>query len=321
MILRDWRQADARLMQACYAREQRSWQDDLGWDTTWTWATVEQARLSWGLPGLLACDGDGALLGWAFSMPDGGKLHIGGLVASSPAVTAALVEAIVNDPAAVSGVACFVRDRATGLADALAARGLNVERFLYLARPISTDDMRPREGFNAAADGWRDDDFLAAAKLLQDAYTPQAACHFAPSGTVTEWAKYLSGVVQQAGCGLLDRRATRVARDADGLQALALVTSIGPRTMHLAQLAVHPAMRGCGLATRLLREAIALAADSNASAMTLLVGEENLAARRLYASLGFVARSTFIAARTPERTTRDAALDEPQLVTVRASSY
>jgi ribosomal protein S18 acetylase RimI-like enzyme len=67
-----------------------------------------------------------------------------------------------------------------------------------------------------------------------------------------------------------------------------------------------------------VREAIALAADSNASSMTLLVGEENHAARRLYASLGFEPRSTFIAARTPERATRDAATGDPQLVTVRA---
>jgi ribosomal protein S18 acetylase RimI-like enzyme len=297
MILRDWREADARLMQSCYAREQRSWQHDLGWDTTWTWTTVEQARVTWGLPGVLAYDDDGTLLGWAFSMPEGGALHIGGLVASSAAVTSALVAAIMKDTAA-SSVACFVRDRAPGLAEALVARGLAVERFLYLSRPVSEDDGRSLDAFNAPANRWRDADFLAAVTLLQAAYTPEAARHFAPRGTFAEWAKYLSGVVQQAGCGLLDRHVTRVSRDADGLQALALVTSIAPRTMHLAQLAVHPAIRGCGVATRLLRDAIACAAASGATTMTLLVGEANHAARSVYASLGFVERSIFIAGRT-----------------------
>ena len=319
MILRDWREADARLMQSCYAREQRSWQDDLDWDTTWTWTTVEQARVTWGLPGVLACDDDGTLLGWAFSMPEGGALHIGGLVASSSPVTSALVDAIMKDTAAASGVACFVRDRAPGLAEALVARGLAVERFLYLSRPLSEDDARSLDGFNAPANRWRDTDFIAAATLLQAAYTPEASRHFAPSGTFAEWAKYLSGVVQQAGCGLLDRHVTRVSRDADRLQALALVTSIAPRTMHLAQLAVHPAIRGCGVATRLLREAIACAAASGATTMTLLVGEANDAARRVYASLGFVERSTFIAARTQAASAAKTASSQPELLTQAAS--
>ena len=97
MILRDWRDADSRLLRSCYEREQRSWQIDLGWDTTWTWATVEHARVSLGLPGLLALDDDGTVQGWAFSMKDGATLHIGGLVASSqPATTALLWKASVG---------------------------------------------------------------------------------------------------------------------------------------------------------------------------------------------------------------------------------
>ncbi len=303
MILRDWRDADAALMQACYAREQRSWHDDLGWDTTWTWATVEEARRGWGLPGMLACDSDGTLLGWGFAMPDAGALHIGGLVASSPAVTTALVDALVA-AASPSAAACFVRDRAPGLVDTLAGRGWQVERFLYLSRPLDPGDARLGAAIETAS-AWRDADFVAAARVLQSAYTPSAGRYFAPAGTFEEWAKYLSGVVQQAGCGRLDRAATRVARDAGDLQALALVTSIGPATMHLAQLAVRPELRGCGVATRLVREALASAAGSGAAAMTLLVGEHNHPARRLYESLGFVERSAFIAARTAERAADD----------------
>ena len=295
MILRDWRGADPALLRSCYEREQHSWQDDLGWDTTWTWATVEQARVSWGLPGLLAFDDAGTLQGWAFSMKEGAALHIGGLVASSPAVTTALLDRLVGGSAAP--VACFIRHRAPGLIDALAARGFEIERFLYLSRPLAADDAQRVAGFSSPATAWHDRDFAGAANLLQASYAGDAGRHFASSGTIGEWAKYLSGVIQQAGCGPIDRDATRVQRDSGALQALALVTSIHPQTAHLAQLVVHPDSRGCGVGTRLIREALACAARSGRTAMTLLVGEHNDSARRLYDSLGFTELATFVAAR------------------------
>jgi ribosomal protein S18 acetylase RimI-like enzyme len=299
MIVRDWRDADTALMHACYAREHRSWQDDLGWDTAWTWETVEEARRGWGLPGALALDDDGTLLGWGFAMPDAGALHVGGLVSANPSITAALLDALLDNGSSAPA-ACFVRDRAPGLADALARKGWQVERFLYLARPLTPDDARLAMTVDQA-NAWRDGDFVAAAGVLQAAYTPAAGRHFVPTGALAEWAKYLSGVVHQAGCGRLEPVATRVARDVDGLQAVALVTSIGAGTMHLAQLAVRPELRGCGVATRLVREAMASAATRGAAAMTLLVGEHNHGARRLYDSLGFTARDVFIAARTADQ--------------------
>ncbi|WP_225935382.1 GNAT family N-acetyltransferase [Halobaculum magnesiiphilum] len=53
--------------------------------------------------------------------------------------------------------------------------------------------------------------------------------------------------------------------------------------VHVAELAVHPAHRREGRATRLLRELIARADGS----VTLLVAADNDGARRLYESLGF----------------------------------
>jgi ribosomal protein S18 acetylase RimI-like enzyme len=312
MILRDWREADARLLRAGYEREQRSWQDDLAWDTSWTWATVEQARVTWGLPGLVALAADGTLQGWAFAMREGTTFHIGGLVASSRPVTSALLDRLLADAAAAEGSACFIRNRAPGLSDALAARGFEVEHFLYLSRPLTAGDARSAAGFSSPATAWSDRDFVGAANLLQASYSTASGRHFAPSGTLGEWAKYLSGVVQQAGCGLIDREATRIQLDGGRLQALALVTSIHPHTAHLAQLAVHPDARGCGVATRLVREALAHAAGTGRTTMTLLVGEHNERARRLYASLGFTERGTFIAARTPRPSPLPLGVAEPE---------
>lgn len=296
MTVHDWRDAAPSLLRACYAREQRAWLQRLGWDTAWTWAQVELARVRGGLDGLLAVDSHGTVQGWTFGMLEHGRFHIGGLVASSPEVTAVLLDAVVDSHASDTEIACFIHDRAPGLVDALSARGFEVEPFPYLCRPLTALDARQASTLVEGASTWDDTDFAAAAALLEASYRPDAARHFAPGGAFAAWVRYLSGVVHQAGCGRFDRVATGVSRDVDGLQGLSLVTAISARTAHLAQLAVHPQARGHRVATRLLRHALSHAAREGRAAMTLLVGEHNQPARRLYESLGFDERATFVAA-------------------------
>ena len=81
------------------------------------------------------------------------------------------------------------------------------------------------------------------------------------------------------------------------MRGLALVTKIGSRTAHLAQLAIDPDWRRRGLAAALVGEAAALAAAAGCEQMTLLVAESNRVARLLYLSMGFVERAIFTAAR------------------------
>ena len=298
MILREWRDADPELLRSCYDVEQRSWQAELGWDTTWTWSTIETARVTWGLPGLLALDNEGRVQGWAFYMEEGRTRHIGGLVAASPDVTAALLDAVSEQP---SALACFIRDRAAGLTDALAARCFELERFLYLSRPLTPADHSYVGSGNSRTttrtSAWKASDLPAATALFQTAYSDDAGRHFAPGGTFDAWFKYVRGLVEQGGCGTLDLSATRCVRGELDLEALALITAIAPETAHLAQLAVRPDCRGRGFASMLLQEVIASAAQAGKTALTLLVGERNSAARRLYASMGFVERGAFVAAR------------------------
>ena len=78
--------------------------------------------------------------------------------------------------------------------------------------------------------------------------------------------------------------------------ALVLATRVAPGTIHLAQIAVHPGRRREGFARKLVDEACRLAQPRAARQATLLVGEKNTAARKLYASMGFEPRATFIAA-------------------------
>ena len=297
-LVRDWREADPDLLRAWYDTERQHWHDALAWDTSWTWATIERARVTWGLPGLIAVDESGRMQGWTFWMLESGTLNVGGLTAVGDAATAALLEGILDAGARAEADATslFILDRASGLDAALGARGFDLERFLYLSVPLVASGFpgppKPQRG-----EGGSRPDVTAVASLLHASYAPGAALHFAPHGTMEEWTSYAKGLVDQRACGVVDPDATRVVGDERGLQALALVTSIAPETAHLAQLAVRPDCRGRRLAATLLEEACGRAAASGKAQMTLLVGESNAAARRLYESRGFTQQATFTAAR------------------------
>jgi ribosomal protein S18 acetylase RimI-like enzyme len=308
MILRDWREADPAALRECYERERQHWLDGLSWDTTWTWATVEQARFARGLPGFLAIDGDGRVQGWTFYVIDDGIAHIGGLVAETDAVTRALLDGILHgsQQAGAAATACFVLDRAVGLPAALEQHGFALERFFYLSLPL--DGAQASAGASALAaddvddvsDAWRDGDLQRVATLLDASYDAGAGRHFAPDGN---WEKYTTGLVEQAGCGVFDTSLTRIVRAHTGLRGAVLVTTVSPSAAHIAQLAVHPDRRGRGLASRLVHDAAERSASAGKTELTLLVGEQNAAARSLYDSLGFSQKATFLAARREETPT------------------
>jgi ribosomal protein S18 acetylase RimI-like enzyme len=320
MILRDWREADPAAVHACYERERQHWLDGLSWDTTWTWATVEQARFARGLPGFLAINDAGGVDGWTFYVVDDNVLHIGGLVADSDAATRSLLDGVLHgsEQTGAEATACFVLDRASGLGASLEQHGFAVERFLYLSVPLvdggglplppsheaSADHGSPGEGGQledrVALDAWRDGDLERVAALLAASYAPHAGRHFAPTGN---WEKYTTGLVEQAGCGVFDATLTRVVRGDAGVRAAVLVTTVSPSAAHIAQIAVHPDWRGRGFASHLLRDAAERSVKAGKTELTLLVSEQNETARRLYASMGFAQKATFLAARRDESRT------------------
>ena len=295
MIVRDWRDADVADTQLLYAREQDFWVRELTWDASNSWREIEQARTTWGLPGRIAIDHKRTVRGWSYYMPDGETLHIGGIAADTKDATAALVDACLEMsavPPRPLRVSCFVPDRAEGFETALVERGFICEHYHYLSRTL-THSANP--GAATQAEGWREGDLQDAAELLRIAYGEHGR-HFAPRGTLTEWEHYARGLVERPGCGDLEPALTRVVRDAGNMVALVLTTRIAPGTIHLAQVAVHPGRRREGFARRLVDEACRLAQPRAARQATLLVGERNTAARKLYESMGFEPRATFIAA-------------------------
>jgi ribosomal protein S18 acetylase RimI-like enzyme len=291
MIVRDWRDADPSDTQVLYAREQEYWVRELAWDASTAWREIEQARVTWGLPGFLAIDTDRMVRGWAYFLPEGETVHLGGVVAETPEATKMLIDACLESalrPPRPARVACFLPIRAEGFEQVLRGRGFACEQYRYLSRTIAKGED------SAEAEAWTAGDLLPAAALLRDAYGDEGK-HFAPRGTPEEWEQYVRSLVERPGCGVIEPTITRVVRNGSNLQALVLATRIAPGTLHLPQVAVHPSRRREGLARRLVEDACRSAAARGVKQATLLVANSNANARALYEQMGFADTSAFLA--------------------------
>ena len=295
MNLIDWGSLPADVLTPLYEREQVRWRTALGWDTSVSWSTIESARVGWGLPGFACRDASGAICGWTFFMrrgDAGDQIDIGGLVAASPQVTSALLDAIVDHTRGIdSHLTGFLYATAPGLHAALAGHGIGIERFSYLTRPTN---RVPFERPGAALRRWRSQDIDRTAALLQTAYG-DAGRLFAPENSLAEWRTYVQNLLAYGGCGVLRPDLSRVVESNGQVSALALVTALASDTAHLAQLAVSPQVRRCGLARALVAETLKSAHASGYQQMSLLVSNSNTAACRLYCSWGFVERGEFVA--------------------------
>jgi ribosomal protein S18 acetylase RimI-like enzyme len=291
MTVRDWRDADPSDTQVLYAREQEYWVRKLAWDASTAWREIEQARVTWGLPGFIAIDADRTMRGWAYFLPEGETAHLGGVVADTPEATKALIDACLESalrPPRPARVSCFLPIRAESFEQVLRERGFTCEHYRYLSRPIATGEP------TTEAEQWNATDLLPAAALLRESYGAEGQ-HFAPRGTLEEWEQYIRSLVERPGCGVIEPAVTRVIRNGTTLQALVLATRIAPGTLHLPQVAVHPARRRQGLAQRLVEEACRAAAVRGVKQATLLVADSNASARALYEKMEFTDRSEFIA--------------------------
>ena len=74
---------------------------------------------------------------------------------------------------------------------------------------------------------------------------------------------------------------------------------IGPGCIHVAQVAVAPDRRGSGIANAMLQDVLARASADGFAKVSLLVGEHNAGARRIYDGLGFKETAHFVSAGSP----------------------
>jgi ribosomal protein S18 acetylase RimI-like enzyme len=348
MHAHDWRICSGAEVAPLYDAEISRWMASLHWDTGASWALVEAARVVGGLPGFVARDGQGAIRGWTFYLRHDDALQVGAFVADSPAATAALLDAITGSAhaASASALVLFAFSTAPDLTAQLGARGFAVERYRYLEAALPADaGLKPcatdvpatvgaaaaqgsgptdvptgvAQGFSPAC--WSPEDQDPVAGLLARAYPSlDPARPFARRGEPHEWVDYVRQLTTTTGCGTFLPHASVVVRGAHPgrADAATLVTRLSADTVHLAQIAVSPDARRRGLASRLIAASLAAALGEGCTRATLLVGEHNPGARRLYDRLGFEEAALFVSAvRDQPRRSTSAALETGGAITLR----
>ena len=292
----DWRTLEAKAAGPLYASERTRWASRLAWDTTDAWDEVEAGRRLGVVPGQIAVDDRGAIAGWIFSVLHRGMLQIGGIVASTEDATRALLTTTCSGPDArrARSVAFFGFPEAPGIDGALTECGLLAERYDYLTKPLDEDvPQAPVQGLLP----WRATDLAATAALLSRAYPGDDFLRpFAPRGTDDEWREYVVQMVGARGCGTVVREGCLVSTGAQGIDGVVLVTTLGPTTAHIPQLAVDPATQGSGRGRALLAAACQVSRRYGCRQVTLLVSRRNHRARRLYDAAGFRPVAEFVAA-------------------------
>lgn len=289
----DWRTARGEVVSRLYAAETERWRRDLHWNIASQWATVEAARASGQLPGFIAQSSSGDVLGWSFQVVHHDTLQVGALVADSPATTERLVNVILHsrEARATASVMMFGYFDAPGLHACLAPRGLAAERYRYLQKqlPARTSDSGAAIRTFDHADSTAVTDLLVASYDAVDPLRP-----FAKTGRRDEWVEYVTQLTCVSGCGTFEPAMSPVIPcEFGGLDGAALVTRLAPGVAHLAQVAVHPVVRGRKIGSQLMRDVMAAAQRKGCDRLTLLVSERNEAAGRLYDRLGFVKAATF----------------------------
>jgi ribosomal protein S18 acetylase RimI-like enzyme len=288
-ICESWQVAPTTEVQGLLRRECTRWSVDLGWDLARDWAAVEPARRAGLLSGWVVRGTDRQARGWAFGVDLEGERQVGAVVADDEDAAHRLIEELTADTSIAHALA-FVRVNDVVTADLLRTSGFGVQPYLYLVAPSG--------GATGVAEAWQTDDRVATAELLMRAYADDRTLRpFARRGTPDEWLEYVDALTMRPGCGVFSPQSSVVIRLGQRLLGVALVTSIGPTTAHLAQLAVAPEARGRGLASTLLTAARANAERVlRASRLSLLVSAANASAFGLYARAGFRHAGDFVAA-------------------------
>lgn len=295
MIITEWQSVSPLRMAPLFEIERQRWLSNLHWDCTATLGDIEAARIDGRLPGFVAIEND-AIIGWSYHLVHRDALHIGGLTAPSPDVTAALLDATLKSEEASHArtTVVFGYFDAPGFQQALIDRGLPIEAYRYLVRPI--DGPQPA-GDHDHIESYSFGESADIAQLFQRAYSSAPAPRpFARAGHPDEWMEYVTQLTYSRGCGKFDARTSMVARDeSDRVIGAALVSRIADDTVHLTQVAIDPASQGRGLGHQLLEHVMRESSRSRARRITLLVADSS-DARRFYERLQFVEAGQFVMA-------------------------
>ncbi|GMV23082.1 MAG: hypothetical protein AMXMBFR57_30310 [Acidimicrobiia bacterium] len=293
LAVEPWAGVPGPVMRPLLHAECTRWAVDLGWDLARDWAAVEPARRSGLLPGWVAHTPDGHIAGWAFAADGLDRRQLGALVADDGEVAVRLLRGGVL--AGIEALGGFIRTTPTVNAGVFQSVSHSVQPYHYLVRQLGYGE--PFGTAELSSETWQDADAESVADLFRQAYAADRSLRpFARVGTHEDWCDYVDALTRRPGCGVFSPESSVVVREGHTLLGVALVTSVGPTTAHLAQIAVTPAARTRGLGGALLAEAMRRASRHlRASRLSLLVSDANQSACRLYTRAGFHPEGEFLA--------------------------
>ncbi len=272
------------------------WREKLDWDVGGAIAALERAVDRGGLSGKAVRYG-GAIVAYAYYVVEGDRGVISGFVVSpsfrDPQLGITMLRAMLDDldrrhvRRIETQFICF---DAPWLAACFEEYGFRTHWRDSLRASLS----RPRPERSASNQvvllPWTAWNLSEMAALMQDAHRDGAdAVMNELYRTSAGCRALLNNIVRQSGCGRSLTEASSVAREsASDLPAgFAIVTEIGRRHGHLAQLAVAPMFQGQGVGHRLLAHTFSRLADLGLDTLSLMVSHGNERAMALYRSMGF----------------------------------
>ena len=321
----DWRELGADRIVPLYAEQAAVWSGSLGWDLTRSWAVVERARAAGALPGLVSVNDRGAILGWTFFMRHQEVVQIGALAGRGAGPVRDLLEGILNAPesAGARELTCLLYPASPTALSALTRRRFELQPLYYFSRAVATEEDAPAVlPAELSLRRWMPADTVPCVRVLAAAYgRHRAGRGLAPNGTLEEWAYYLGQVLHSPACGQHLPRASFVVEERSTGMAVGclLATTIGPDTVHVAQLAVVPQWGRRGVGRALLRAGARAASLERAARVTLLVSAENGDALKLYAGEGFAQTGQFTFASRPMPVRRQVGRRPPPAATTAAA--
>ncbi len=113
--------------------------------------------------------------------------------------------------------------------------------------------------------------------------------------TIPGARSFLTNIVKYPGCGTFAPAGSTVAVDerSGRVCGVCLASLVAPKSGHVTQICVLPAIRGARLGYELLRQTLVRLANAGCTTVSLTVTSSNVDAIRLYESVGFRSRSDF----------------------------
>lgn len=284
-----------------FASQRREWLATLDWDLADTVRLVISSLDERSLRGVALLD-DGEPVGFSYYSPESDRCLIGDFYvrprSRTLATNVALAEGVIRHirrarPRARIEFQALTLD-SRGLDDVFVGRGF--ERYERVFMETRANGAAPLESPGVLVREWRDRDLGPAGDVVFRSYRGAVDARVNAQYSTREGCELLlEALVATVWCGRFLPEVTRVAVDRRTSRCcgVAVAARVSSTAVHLGQISVAPSHQGKGVGAAIVTSAVAAAAESGFTRVTLAVTRANERAHRLYERCGFVPRFDF----------------------------